>query len=185
MPQQRRHIRGQEVLPPAAAQQQRRVLSCGDDPVRRVGAQDTQRIGSLHPGEHLVHRLEHVAALAIIPGQQLGHHLRIRLGHERAALLDQLLLQPGEILDNTVVHHGELSVAADLRMGVHLIGLAVSSPPGVADAHCPRQIRPAVGQRLQRRKTPRRLAYLKGVSAADRDTGGVIAPVLQPRKPLQ
>ena len=38
VPQQRRHIRGQEVLPPAAAQQQRRVLSCGDDPVRRVGA---------------------------------------------------------------------------------------------------------------------------------------------------
>ena len=185
VPQQRRHIRGQEVLPPAAAQQQRRILSCGDDPVRRVGAQDTQRIGSLHPGEHLVHRLEHIAALAVIPGQQLGHHLRIRLGHERAALLDQLLLQPGEILDDPVVHHGELSIAADLRMGVHLIGLAVSSPPGVADAHCPRQIRPAVGQRLQRRKTPRRLAYLKGVSAADRDTGGVIAPVLQAAQSIQ
>ena len=70
-------------------------------------------------------------------------------------------------------------------MGVHLIGLAVSSPPGVADAHCPRQIRPAVGQRLQRRKTPRRLAYLKGVSAADRDTGGVIAPVLQAAQSIQ
>ena len=42
-----------------------------------------------------------------------------------------------------------------------------------------------MGQRLQRRKTPRRLAYLKGVPAADRDTGGVIAPVLQAAQSIQ
>ena len=58
------------------------------------------------------------------------------------------------------MHHGELPVAADLRVGVALVGLAVGSPAGVADAHGARQIGAAVGQLLQRLETPRRLAYL-------------------------
>lgn len=84
--EQRRHIRGDEVLALTIAQQQRRVLPDGDEPVRCVAADDAQRVSALHYGEHIVYRLKEVAAGDVAVLQQLGHHLRIRLGAEDVAL---------------------------------------------------------------------------------------------------
>ena len=69
MAQQGRHVGGDEVLPLAIAQQQRRVLPGSDQAVRRVGTQDAQRVSALHCRQHTGDSLKHVAALAVIPVQ--------------------------------------------------------------------------------------------------------------------
>ena len=83
------------------------------------------------------------------------------------------------------MHHGEAAALADLRVGVGVVGLAVGGPAGMADAdnagHGLALVR-QVGQRLQ---TALGLLHTQTVRAAHGHTGGVIAPVLQPRKPLQ
>ena len=185
VPQQRCHVGGDEVLPLAVAQQQRRVLPGGNEPIRRVGAQDTQGIGTLHRRQHTGDGLEHVAAVPVVPVQQLGHHLRVRLGAEGIALFQQLLFQLRVVFDDAVVHHGEAAALADLRVGVGVVGLAVGGPAGMADAdnagHGLALVR-QVGQRLQ---TALGLLHTQTVRTAHGHTGGVIAPVFQPAQSLQ
>ena len=62
----------------------------------------------------------------------MGDHLGVGLGRELDALLLQLLAQLAEILDDAVVHHGDL--VGRVRMGVDLVRSAVGRPAGVADS---------------------------------------------------
>ena len=50
------------------------------------------------------------------------------------ARLDELLLQGGEVLDDAVVHHGEIVRARGVGVGILLRGAAVGGPASVADA---------------------------------------------------
>ena len=132
--QQRRHVGGDEVLSVAVAQQQRRVLAGGNEPVRRVGADDAQRVSALHGGEHAVHCLEHVAAGGVIVVQQLGHHLRVRLGAEGVALGGELGAEQGVVLDDAVMHDGNFFIVGVMGVRIDHRRLAVSGPTGMADA---------------------------------------------------
>ena len=134
MAQQGRHVGGDEVLTLAIAQQQRCVLPGGDEPVRRGSAQDAQRIGAFYRRQHAGDGLEHVAALAVVPVQQLGHHLRIRFGAEGVALFYQVFLQDRVVFNDPVMHHREQAAFAYLRVGIHIVRLAVGGPAGMADA---------------------------------------------------
>ena len=183
--QQGRHIGGQEVLALTAAQQQRGVLPGGDDAVRRVGADDAQGIRALHGGEHTVHRLEYVAAAVVVEAEELGYHLGVRLGAEGVALLDELGLQAGKVLDDAVVDNGEAAVAAGLGMGVDLIGLTVGGPAGVAHAHRAGEGRAVRRQLRQSRQPARRFIDLQSRRAAHRHAGGVVAAVLQTAQAVQ
>ena len=148
---QGRHVGGDEVLPIAEAQQQGGVLPGGHQPVGIVGADNAQGIGPVHRVQQAVHGLKEVAAVAVVIVQQLGHHLRVRLGLEHIALLLQLLLQGDEVFDDAVVDHGELAALAHMGMGVDVVGLAVGGPAGVSDAQGAGQVPAVMGQLPQSR----------------------------------
>jgi hypothetical protein len=107
--QERRRVRGQELLAVADAQHQRRPLPGGHDlaPAARHGDGGE----GVHPFELVDgrrHRREQgVFAFALeMGGDQVGHHLGVGVGREGPAFLAQLLLERQEVLDDAVVDHG-------------------------------------------------------------------------------
>ena len=66
-------------------------------------------------------------------GDELGHHLGIRLGGKGHPLRQQKFLQLRVVLNDAVVDHGDLTAVTDLRVGVHVAGRAVGGPAGVPD----------------------------------------------------
>ena len=64
--------------------------------IRRVGADDAQRIGALQLREHLVHRLKHVAALAVASTSSSCATTSVSVSDTKVQPLpDQLLLELG------------------------------------------------------------------------------------------
>ena len=66
-------------------------------------------------------------------GDELGHHLGVRLRGEGDPLAHKEFLQLRVILNDAVVDHGDLPAAADLGVGVYVAGGAVGGPAGVSD----------------------------------------------------
>ena len=92
----------------------------------------------------------------------------------------------GEVLDDAVVHQRDPAVAAEVRVGVDVVGRAVGGPAGVPDAGG------GAGQRRARRSPSRGWRACRRAcrparcvpSVDQRDAGGVVAAVLQPAQPL-
>ena len=121
----------------------------------------------------------------VVVRQQLGHHLRVRLGPEGVALLHQLRPQQGVVFNDAVVDNGEQAVFTDLRVCVDVVGLPVGSPAGVSHAqrtgHGAALLR-QIGQRLQ---TALGLADAQPLRAAHGHAGGVVAAILQTAQAVQ
>ena len=110
-------------------------------------------------------------------------HLGIGVAGELDALVLKFSAQCGEVLDDAVVHAGELAGGVTMRVGVAISGPAMGGPPGVADPGSSPQ---RLGVRVDQ------CGFQIGQSsgpAADRQpaltvehcqTGGVITPVLHP-----
>ena len=64
----------------------------------------------------------------------MHHHLGVRLRRERIALLAELLLDDGGVLDDPVMDQGDVAVLRRVGMGVGLVGSAVGGPACVGDA---------------------------------------------------
>ena len=180
-----RHVGGDHVLSLTEAQQQRRILPGAQQTVRVVGADDAQSIGPVHGVEHPDHGLKDVAAVGIVVVQQLGYHLRVRLGPKAVALVEQLLLQLGVVFDNAVVYHSDAATLAHMGVGVDVIGLPVGGPAGVTDAQMARQIRPVVGQIAEHLQPATGLLHPQLPIAAHGDARRVVAPVLQTAQTVQ
>ena len=142
-----RDIRSDIVLPFPDADDQGAILPHGEDAVGTVGADDTQRVASLHLGDDLLDSFQHVAFVVVF--QHLGHHFRVRVGDELHAPADEVVFQVQIVFDDAVVHHGEQAPVADLGVGVHITGRAVGGPPGVADAHGTGQLFAALEDAVQ------------------------------------
>ena len=183
-----RHVAGQEAASLAIAQNQRTVLTHGDELVRLVGTEDTQRVGAFDPPEYPAHSLQDVHLVRLIKVfNELGHHLRVGLRGKWDPLLHQERLQLRIVLDDAVVHHGDLAAAADLGMGVDVAGGAVGGPAGVADAHRAVQVLATADHVTEHLEAALGLLYLHPlpVLRIDCHAGAVIAPVLQALEPVQ
>ena len=121
----------------------------------------------------------------VVVRQQLGHHLRVRLGAEGVALFRQLRAQQGVVFDDAVVDNGEQAVFTDLRVCVDVVGFPVGGPAGVPHAqrtgHGAALLR-QLGQRLQ---AALGLADTQPLRAADGHTGGVVTAILQTAQTVQ
>ena len=65
---------------------------------------------------------------------ELGEYFGIRVRVELNALGLELLLEVGEVLDDTVVNDGDGAAGVEVRVGVAIGGAAVRGPARVADA---------------------------------------------------
>ena len=177
----RQGVGADEHLALAVAQHQGRAVAGGEDHVTLAEHQHAQGVGSREPPGRGGEGLERRHALDQVLVDQMGHHLGVGLAGEHPALADQLGLQLGEILDDAVVHHRH--PAGDVRVGVLLVGRAVGSPAGVADAG-PGVQRVLLQHRLQFAQLARRPAALELAVDHRRHPGGVVAAVLQPLQAL-
>ena len=178
-------ITGNEIAPLPVTQNQRAVLSDGDDLVGTVGAQDAQGVGSLDAVEHPAHGLEQVAVVEVL--DELGHHLGVGLRGEGDPLVHEEGLQLGVILDDPVVDHSNLSAAAHLRVGVDVAGGPVGGPAGVSHPRSAVQVRAPVELVGEHLEPPLGLSdgQRPRLPVEHRHPGGVVPPVFQPGQSLQ
>ena len=178
------YIGGQEVGSVSKAQDQGAVLPGGDEPVGTVGAEDAQGVGPLNQTQHLPHRRQNVPVVVVL--QKLGHHLGVGLGNEGDPLRLQKLPQLHIVFDDAVVHHGKAAALADLGVGVHVRGLPVGGPAGVAQADDAMDSSAPLHQLIQHLKPALGLGHLQALLLpVNRDARGVIAPIFQPGQAVQ
>ena len=113
-------------------------------------------------------------------GQDLGVGLRL----EVVAVGDEAVGELDVVLDDPVVHQGQLAVAVRVGVGVGLRRSAVRGPPGVADAGRGgrRSALGPLGQVVERAGAvggPDVPQVVGGGRAHQGQSGGVVAPVLQ------
>ena len=134
----RRDVRGDEVLALAEADDHRRAVAHGDDRVRVVRRDQHEREQPAQLRQRAADRRREAVAAALLL-DQVRDDLRVRLGDERVALGDQLALQLEVVLDDAVVDDDDAAVAVAVRMGVLLGRPAVRGPARVADAELARR----------------------------------------------
>ena len=118
----------------AVADKQRRILTRGDEMLRLVNAQYTQRIRALDAAQNAEHSLKRIAALGIVERNELAYHLGVGIGDEFIAVGYKKIAQLNIVFDYAVVNNGDLAVAAEMGMGIDVVRLAVRCPACVADA---------------------------------------------------
>ena len=118
-----------------------------------------------------------------VEGDQLGDDLGVGVAVEDDAVGFQLPFESGIVLDDAVVDDGDEAVAAEVGMGVAVVGGAVGGPAGVADAD-------AAGGGLvaemanQVLNPAGLLAEVQARAGQGRQAGAVVAAVLQPAQAL-
>ena len=139
-----RHVTGQEVLALATAHDQGRVAPRADHHARRVGIDGEQCKGALEPAADPAHGLGQELTGVAFPGfgahrvefpfEQVGRALGVGVAGELNAAPFQLRPEPGEVLEDAVVDHGQASAGRAMRMGVAVRWPTVGRPPGMPDA---------------------------------------------------
>ena len=117
---------------PRRADDQRRVAPGADEQVRLVGVDGHQREGSVEAAADGPHGLGRSPPHAGSAGQ-MGYDsesVSLESGTPASASLSQL----GEVLDDAVVDDRDPRVAADVRVGIDVVGAPWWGPAGVTDA---------------------------------------------------
>ena len=168
---------GAEIhLAVAVADRERRAPAGADHQVVLAGEQEGEREGAAQLLERRGHRLDRRLAGLHLAGDEMGDDLGVGLAGELGAVLDQALAQFAEVLDNAVMHDGDL--VGRVRMRVALGRPAVRRPAGMADAD-------QAAERLLVEPVLQRPQFALGAAAAEHavvergDAGRVVAAVFE------
>ena len=121
--------------------------------------------------------------MLVLPGDQVHGDLGVGVAGELHAGGLQLTAQPGEVLDDPVVHDRDLHGGVAVRVRVAVGRPAVGGPAGMAQPGVPaaRYRIGGVQRGFQVDQPPGAAAHRQSATAVDqRDTGGVVAAVLHP-----
>ena len=187
--QNRGNVGGDEILVLAQADYGGRAVAGGHDLVGLIHRDHRQR---KHAGQ-LAHRFADalfergamsIRRLQKIFFHQVSDHFGVGLGGELVAFFDELALQRNVVLDNPVVHDHDSSGAVAMRVGVLFRGTAMCGPAGMTDAvGAIERLEPDhLFQIAQLALSPANLQPF--AIAAHRDSGGIIAAILQPSEAL-
>ena len=105
--EERREVRGEEVLAVAEADDHRRLVAHADELVRMVVVDDDEREVALELRVDGAHGRDEVAVVGVL--EQVRDHLGVGLGAERVARRLQLLAQLAVVLDDPVEDDRELA----------------------------------------------------------------------------
>ena len=183
---ERRDVGTDERLPVTDPHHQWRGPPGGDDGARITGMREHQGEVALEAAQHRQRGGDEITggrALAVGVGHQVHRDLAVGVTGELHPGRFELGAQHREVLDDPVVHDGELAGGVAMRMGVAVGGTAVGRPPGVAHARRPDEgILVGFGQRLlqvgQSAGAP--ADRQPAVAVQNGQPRGVIAAVLHP-----
>ena len=164
---------------------QRRPLAGAHQLVGMVLLQDGYGIGADDVLQGALHGGEEVALLGLLRIlDELHQHLGVGVGAEVVALLLQLGAQRLVVLDDAVVHQREILALAQVRVGVHRVGLAVGGPTRMGDTDAAGSVLGGT-LLLQRSHLAGSLVHIQVAFGVDHtDAGRVIAAIFQSMKTL-
>ena len=131
--QQRRDVRGDEVLVDAETHDHRATFAREDDALGLGFADDRQRVGAFELGHRGAHGLEQIFLRREVEVHAMRDHFGVGFRREGVAGLLQLFAQLFVILDDAVVDDRE-AAERDVRMRVAFRRDAVRGPARVRDA---------------------------------------------------
>ena len=147
----------------------------GDETMRVVRRHHPEGVGPFQDEDGVPDRVEQIAAPREIMMNPVRDHLRVGLGVEPVAGLQELRADVRMVLDDPVVNDGDL-FAAHERVRIRFGRLPVGRPPGVGDPRPPPRPLP-FDERLELRHLPHRADPFDAVPH-HRKTGRVVAAVL-------
>ena len=173
-----------EALALAEPDHERTLLAGAHEHARMVGGHGDERV---MPAQLVVGEPGgfHQVAVEVLR-DQVGHHLRVRLGGELGAACTEAVAQLGPVLDDPVEHDVDAPAGVPVRVRVLLGDSAVRGPAGVADAGGAAQVPVRA-----RHRVAELLEVADRVHAADvavcheRQPSRVVAAVLEPLEPLE
>ena len=128
-------VGGQEGLPVADTDHKGGTLAGADNRVGIFGVDYGNGIGADNLLEGLADGLDQRAVVGLLDiFDELYKHLGVGLALEGASLEFKRFLKDAVILYRTVVDQGDTARAADMGMGVYVVGLSVGCPAGMGDA---------------------------------------------------
>ena len=130
--QERRDRGRDELLPVAAADDQRALLARADEQARLVRAHRHERVVAAKVGVGPAHGVDEVAVVVV--RDQVRDHLGVGLRGELGALGDQAALERDVVLDDPVDDDVDAVGVVEVRVGVLLGDATMGGPAGVADA---------------------------------------------------
>ncbi len=176
------YVRGDEVLPLAHAHHHRGSLAGHHDLFGVVRADHRQSESPAQLGHRSANRQGQVALQVGL--NQVSNHFAVGLAGKGMAAGAEALLQRQVVLDDSVVHHGQVPPAVDVRMRVGFAGRAVGGPAGVADAVG--AVQSGGGEcAFEVGQLPGRATHLQTFAVDDGYPGRVVAAVFQPLQALQ
>ena len=186
VPDQGGHVGGDEHLGFADAQHDRAAVAGHHELVRLLGVQHHQPVGAFHVAQRAADRIlkaQPAGLFAHLGRDQVRQGLGVGVTDQLDAPGHQGIPELLGILDDPVVDHRDAAVGVGMRMGVDLVRLPVGGPPGVADAD--RRLRPVADPLPQVLDAAGGLGDLQLVPVDDRQSGRVVAPVLQAPQSLE
>ncbi len=125
-----------EELALANTNNQRRTLAGRNELVGLVLAQHHNGVGTYYFVQRQAHGFfQRASVLRLNLLDEVDEYFGVRIRMEYVALLLQVCLQRSVVLNDAIVDKGNPLRGRVVRMGVHIVGLAVGSPAGVAHAH--------------------------------------------------
>ena len=176
-------IRREHVLALAEAHDEGHAVAGADEPVRLAPVEHGDGVGTPGLAQGGPHGVRDVARVGLL--DEVGEHLRVRLGRERMATRQQPAAQVAEVLDDAVVDDRDIAGAVHMGMGIEVVRPAVGRPARVGQAD--RGLRRRVEQcRAQVGQLARALLHEQlAAGGHEGDARGVVAPVLQAREAVE
>jgi hypothetical protein len=180
--QDRRSIRGHEVLAVAQTEQHGRASTGHDDLAGVIMGHHGQSVCTLHVRQGRDHAL-----LEVLPGRvlhQVGQYLGVGVGGELVARPVQPGAQDVGVLDDPVVDQGHRARAVRMRVGVSRRRGSVGGPARVGDAAGARGRGP-LDALDEGAHSAGQLYDLEASAVLHHNTSRVVAPILEPAQSLE
>jgi hypothetical protein len=131
--EERREIRGEEVLARAEPDDHRRLMPDPDEVVRVIVVDHDEREMALEPRVRGAHSRNQITVVRFL--EQVRDDFGVGFGAEGMTICEQRVTQLAVVLDDAVQHDRELRVVTGLeRVGVLLGHATMGRPAGVAEA---------------------------------------------------
>ena len=180
--QNSRRVGGDEVLAVTDADQQRAAFSGGHDLVLFVARDHGKTVRAVALTQRLDYCGFEVAGIRHL--DEMGEHFGVGVGLAHVAARFQSRLQGGGILNDAIVHHGDLAVLARVRVRILFGWRTVGGPAGVRDTH--RTLRRILrDRRFEPGDLARRAARFHAFAVHDGDARRVVATILEALEPFE
>jgi hypothetical protein len=171
-----------EELAVTDPQQHRRSTPGHHDLARLVGRHDRNAVGTLYMVQGRNYPQFQGATGRFFDEMRQG--LRISIRGDLVTGGNQLLAERIRILDDAVVYDGDRPGAVGVGMGVARGGRAMGRPPRVGNAGRTMERR-LLQQLIECGDPPRELPHFETNAVLHRNSGGVVAPILEAAEPFE